>query len=66
MDKGWFINKKFKLLIINKVNIKYCAISENSLFKILILEINDKMLFFFLIFNKTIYFIFGLQDQCFC
>lgn len=42
IDSGWFINGKIKIGIINII----IYISENSLFKILILEINDKTFFF--------------------
>lgn len=62
--KGCFIIIK-EILTIKEIkeNNKY-IISENSLFKILILEINDKEFLFFWSFKK-IYFIFELQNQCF-
>jgi hypothetical protein len=52
--KGWFINKKINEFIINKKKIKICIISENSLFKILILEINERTLFFFFWYLKKL------------
>lgn len=50
-----FINKK--LLKINNKNIIYWKISENSLFKILILEIKDKNYFFFWYLKKNSFYL---------
>lgn len=49
----------------NKINNnnKFWIISKNSLIKILILEINDKIYLFFEVLKD--YLIFDLQDQCF-
>jgi hypothetical protein len=52
--KGWLINKKIKVLIIKVKKIKICIISENSLFKILILEINEGRLYFFFWYLKKL------------
>lgn len=50
MAKGWF--NWIKIITVNKVNKinVFCIISRNSLIKILILEINDKEISFFLKF----------------
>lgn len=46
IDRGWFINKK--IMENKKFNkIIKIMISESSLIKILILEIKDKMVYFF-------------------
>lgn len=50
IDKGWFIWKKIIVDIIIKLYNVNWIISRNSLLKILILEINDKDLSFFLKF----------------
>lgn len=63
MDIGWFVWVKMKELIINNIIIIW-LISENSLIKILILEIKDNFKNFFWYFKK-LNFIFDLQDQCF-
>lgn len=47
MERGWFIIKNKYLLSISKKKNKNCIISENSLIKILILEINEKIIYFF-------------------
>lgn len=52
-----------KIKVIEYNNI--CKISRGSLFKILILEINEKKSFFSLEVLKKKYFNFDLQDQCF-
>lgn len=51
--KGCFIWIKTKLIIIQQHEIIKLKISENSLNKILILEINDKEFLFFWSFKRT-------------
>lgn len=59
---GWFVCIKKNELIIIKIIIIW-LISENSLIKILILEIKDSWKIFSDVLKKK--FIFDLQDQCF-
>lgn len=48
IESGWFINVNKKAEIINRKIIRFCIIlTENSLFKILILGINEELLLFF-------------------
>lgn len=50
MDIGWFLKVKKKVLVNIKVIKINWKISRNSLYKILILEINEKEISFFLKF----------------
>lgn len=56
IDRGWFIIKnvivKYKF-----IDMIVVIISRSSLIKILILEINDKFMYFFLMFSKTSLFL---------
>lgn len=56
IDRGWFIIKnvivKYKF-----IDMIVVIISRSSLIKILILEINDKFIYFFLMFSKTSLFL---------
>ena len=65
IDRGWRrrVNKNDNIKI---EGIKSKVITENSLNKILVLGIKDKVLFFFSEVLRKMYFILGLQDQSFC